>query len=254
MSKTVSYLVVGVVAFLGGSFSVLLADYAGATNTQSKAGPSQASNDRAGHAPSREFSIEGMACQGCVDAITDVLTKIPGVKSATVSLEDKRAIVTAAPADVPTEKILAAIAAAGYKGRLAPATEHPAANAANAAGHKPAILVNVTRGTDQLHAAAMAMALAQSALKDGRSATIFLNVQAPAYAAKDLDPHLKCDGFPPFKKMLADFIAGGGRLMVCQHCAHLAKVKPDAMIAGAKPVAQNELLDALLPGTVVFSY
>jgi copper chaperone CopZ/predicted peroxiredoxin len=250
MSKTLPYLLVGVLAFLGGSLSVLLADHGGARDAPSKAGESRTSNDRTAAAPSREFAIEGMMCQGCVDAITDALTKIPGVKSAKVSLQDKRAVVLAAPADVPNEKILAAITAAGYKGRLAPAEEHPAV----ATAAKPPILVNITRGKDQLHAVSMAIALAQSAIKDGRPATIFLNVEAPVFAAKDLKPDLQCEGFPPVKKMLADFIALGGRVMVCQHCAHLAKVKPQEMIDGAKAVAQNQLLAILTPGTIVFSY
>ncbi len=245
MSKTVSYLVVGVLAFVGGSLSVLLADYGGAPKAESKAG-----GDSTVATASREFAIEGMMCQGCVDAITDALTKIPGVKSAKVSLDQKRAVVVAAPSDVPNDKILAAITAAGYKGRLAPAARPPAA----AMAAKMPILVNITRGKDQLHAVAMAIALAQSAIKDGRTATVFLNVEAPVFAAKDLKPDLQCKGFPPIKKMLADFIAAGGRVLVCQHCAHLAKLKPEEMVAGAKAVAQSELLAALSPGTVVFSY
>ena len=240
MSKIVSYLVVGVVAFLGGSLTVLLANYGEPRNAESTAA-----------AVSREFAIEGMSCQGCVDAITDALTKIPGVKSAKVSLQDKRAVVVATPSEVPTDKILAAIAAAGYKGQLAAAGQRPAAPTTAA---KPPILVNVTRGKDQLHAVAMAVALAQSAIKDGRTATIFLNVEAPAFAAKNLDPELKCEGFPPVKKMLADFIAMGGRVLVCGHCAHLAKVKAEDMIDGAKVVAQSGLFAAISPGTVVFSY
>jgi copper chaperone CopZ/predicted peroxiredoxin len=250
MSRTLSYLVVGMLAFVGGSLSVLLADYGGARNGESKAAESRAAGDRAVAAAPREFAIEGMVCQGCVDSITDALTKIPGVKSAEVSLQDKRAVVVAASSEVPNEKILAAITAAGYKGRLAPAVQQVAA----ARAAKPAILVNITRGKDQLHAVAMAMALAQSAIKDGRTATIFLNVEAPAFAAKDLKAELKCEGFPPFKKMLADFMSAGGRVLVCAHCAHICKVKPEEMIAGAKAAAQGELLATLSPGTVVFSY
>jgi predicted peroxiredoxin len=156
---------------------------------------------------------------------------------------------------VPTAKILAAIAAAGYKGQLATADQRPAAPAAaHATAAKPPILVNVTRGKDQLHAVAMAIALAQSAIKDGHAATIFLNVEAPAFADKNLEPELKCEGFPPVKKMLADFIAMGGRVLVCGHCAHLAKVKPEDMAGGAKVVAQSELFATISPGTVVFSY
>ena len=35
--------------------------------------------------------IEGMKCDGCVKRVKNVLSAIPGVKSCTVSLEDKKA-------------------------------------------------------------------------------------------------------------------------------------------------------------------
>ena len=66
----------------------------------------------------REFAIEGMQCQGCVDTVTAALTKIPGVRSAQVSLQEKRAVVVADESQVPTEKILSAITTAGYQGKL----------------------------------------------------------------------------------------------------------------------------------------
>ena len=80
----------------------------------------------------REFAIEGMVCQGCADSITSALTQVPGVQSAKVSLQDKRAIVLAKESEVPTEKILAAITAAGYKGQLASATQSTPAMTASA--------------------------------------------------------------------------------------------------------------------------
>lgn len=35
--------------------------------------------------------IEGMKCEGCVNRVKNVLSVIPGVKSCSVSLEDKKA-------------------------------------------------------------------------------------------------------------------------------------------------------------------
>ena len=35
--------------------------------------------------------IEGMKCEGCVNRVKNVLSAIPGVKSCSVSLEDKKA-------------------------------------------------------------------------------------------------------------------------------------------------------------------
>ena len=76
--------------------------------------------------PSREFAIEGMSCQGCADTITAALGKIPGVESAKVSFRDKKAVVVARTSQVPDEKILAAVAEAGYQGRPAVSGGAPA--------------------------------------------------------------------------------------------------------------------------------
>lgn len=77
-----------------------------------------ASPSRPAQPVTREFAVAGMSCEGCVSSITDALTKIPGVQSATVSLEQKKAVVVADPAQVPTEKIEAEIAGLGYQGKL----------------------------------------------------------------------------------------------------------------------------------------
>jgi copper chaperone CopZ len=60
--------------------------------------------------------IEGMTCAGCETAVKLVLKKTPGVISAEVSYEEKRAVVTFDPAKTTPQKIAAAIAdALAYK-------------------------------------------------------------------------------------------------------------------------------------------
>jgi uncharacterized protein involved in oxidation of intracellular sulfur len=193
-----------------------------------------------------------MSCQGCADSITSALAKIPEVQSASVSLQNKRAVVVAKESQVPTDKILAAITAAGYKGQLALAEQNPPTTTITSS--KQPILVNITRGKNDLHAVSMALALAQSAIKDGRPAVVFLNVEAPVFAAKDLGDDLKFADFPPVKKMLADFIVMGGRVLVCGHCAHVVKLEQQDMIDGVKILTHGELFAAMTPDTFVFSY
>ena len=238
MSKVMSYAVVGVAAFLVGGFSFLFI--------------SHAADEKTNAATSREFVIDGMSCQGCVDTITSALTSIPGVQSAKVSLQDNRAVVTASESQVPTDKILTAITTAGYKGQLSAESQKTPATAATSNKHP--ILVNITRGKNELHAVSMALGLAQSAIKDGRKAVVFLNVEAPVFAAKDLDADLHFADFPPIKKMLADFIATGGQVLVCKHCTHVVKLKQQDMIDGIKILAHCELFAAMTPDTFVFSY
>jgi copper chaperone CopZ/predicted peroxiredoxin len=238
--------VVGVVAFLAGVFAPRLVN---------RADDVKAEGGQAATASTREFAIEGMSCQGCVDAITAALTEIPGVHSAKVSLGDKKAVVIADERKVPNAKIVAAIEAAGYKGQLSTAAKAAKEElAATPASRKQPILVNITRGKSELHAVSMALGLAQSAINDGRTATVFLNVEAPAFAAKDADKNLKFADFPPIQKMLTDFIAKGGRVLVCGHCAHVGKLEQKSMIDGVKLIGHGELLNALPSDTVVFSY
>ena len=60
--------------------------------------------------------IEGMTCAGCETAVKLVLKKTPGVISAEVSYEEKRAIVTFDPAKTTPQKIATAVAEAlSYK-------------------------------------------------------------------------------------------------------------------------------------------
>jgi copper chaperone CopZ/predicted peroxiredoxin len=252
MSKTTSYVVLSVVAFLVGGFSFRLVDHAGESKAESKSAEGRENGGGATATAPRKFIIEGMSCQGCADSITSALTQIPGVHSARISLQDKRAVVLAQESQVPTERILAAITAAGYKGQLASAAQSTSATATTSS--KQPIVINITRGKNELHAVSMALGLAQSAIKDGRLAVVFLNVEAPVFAAKDLGDNMKYADFPPVKKMLADFVAMGGRVLVCGHCAHVVKLEQQNMIDGARVLAHGELFAAMPPGTVVFSY
>jgi copper chaperone CopZ/predicted peroxiredoxin len=252
MSKATSYVVVCVLSFLIGGFVFQFAKVGEAKTDQTKLDEVSKTSTEDKNVPPRSFDVEGMTCQGCVDTITSALKAIPGVRSAKVSLEDKKAVVEANESSVPSEKILAAIKTAGYKAK--PASTEENMHVSTSPSNKQPILVNITRGKNELHAVSMAIGLAQSAIKDGRSATVFLNVEAPIFAAKDLSDDIKIADFPPIKKMLADFIGMGGRVLICGHCAHIVKLEQENMIDGAKVLAHNELFTTMTPGTVVFSY
>ena len=61
-----------------------------------------------------QLDIRGMTCNGCVNSVTGVLQKIPGVASVEVSLEQNRATVTYNPAQAKPEQFKAAVEDAGY--------------------------------------------------------------------------------------------------------------------------------------------
>ena len=60
------------------------------------------------------LEIDGMTCGGCVAAVTRVLSSLPGVVSAQVSLEKAQAIVDHDPATAPLPALRAAVEDAGF--------------------------------------------------------------------------------------------------------------------------------------------
>ncbi len=58
-------------------------------------------------------SVDGMMCSHCAAHVSEALSKIEGVSSVKVSLEEKKAIVTF-KGELPEEKVSSAIAEAGY--------------------------------------------------------------------------------------------------------------------------------------------
>lgn len=59
-----------------------------------------------------ELDVTGMTCDHCVRSVTNALKDVPGVADAIVSLEDKRATVTADEVDVA--KLIEAVEEEGY--------------------------------------------------------------------------------------------------------------------------------------------
>lgn len=119
---------------------------------------------------------------------------------------------------------------------------------------RPTVIVNITRGIDDLHAASMAIGLASNAIKAGRRSVIFLNVHAPVLAKADLPVELKFADFPSVKEMLASFVAEGGELYVCGNCAAVTKVAESNLIKGAVVVGHGDLFKKLPAAALTFSY
>lgn len=61
------------------------------------------------------IKVTGMSCGGCVASVTGVLTALPGVAQAAVSLEQQQATIEFDPARVSRAALCAAIDDAGFE-------------------------------------------------------------------------------------------------------------------------------------------
>lgn len=62
--------------------------------------------------------VDGMTCASCSTAVRLALKRLDGVVDATVSFDEKRAVVTYDPKRVAPEKMVAAIADLGYTAKV----------------------------------------------------------------------------------------------------------------------------------------
>ena len=65
------------------------------------------------------LNIDGMTCGGCVKSVTKVLNDLDGVRSATVSLENKNAQVEFDEGKIQMAQLVEAVEDAGYDPRAA---------------------------------------------------------------------------------------------------------------------------------------
>ena len=65
------------------------------------------------------LNIDGMTCGGCVKSVTKVLNGLDGVRSATVSLENKNAQVEFDEGKIQIAQLVEAVGDAGYDARAA---------------------------------------------------------------------------------------------------------------------------------------
>ena len=84
---------------------------------------------------------------------------------------------------------------------------------------KPTLVINLTSGSEDLHALVMGLHFAEHGLADGREVVIFFNVKAPPLARKSLDDSVRFEGMPPVREMVADLLNQGAKMVVCPMCA-----------------------------------
>jgi predicted peroxiredoxin len=144
--------------------------------------------------------------------------------------------------------LLAGVWTATGCGHANPSTGQPSQTS------QPPLLVNLTHGKSDLHAASMGLGLAKAALEQGSAVVVFLNVDAAALADRDLGADVKFGDFPAVADLLKDIIAKGGKVFVCAHCANVMKVSKDRLAPGIALSEHGDIVRALQPGMVGFSY
>ena len=120
---------------------------------------------------------------------------------------------------------------------------------------KPALVINLTSGPDDLHAVVMGLHFAEHGLADGREVVIFFNVKAPPLARKTLVDSVRFKEMPPVRDLITSLTAQGAKMVVCPMCAEITGVKAEELAPGIEMIKdRKQIFDHLHGDSVVFTY
>jgi predicted peroxiredoxin len=120
---------------------------------------------------------------------------------------------------------------------------------------KPTLVINLTSGTEDLHAVVMGLHFAEHGLADGREVVVFFNVKAPPLARKELADTVKFKEMPPVRAMIVSLLEQGAKMVVCPMCAEITGVKAEELASGIDMIEdRKQIFDHLHANAVVFTY
>ena len=94
--------------------ALFCAAFSGCSSREPQASPEKSSSSKDADNP-LVFTVGGMHCDGCAQAITEAIHEVPGVKSVAVSFADKRAVIVPTKDGFDQEAVLAVIKKMGYE-------------------------------------------------------------------------------------------------------------------------------------------
>ncbi len=117
------------------------------------------------------------------------------------------------------------------------------------------IVINLKHGTDDLHAALMALKLGVAMAEKGADVHLFLNLEAVRLASKQQPLDLTWGpGDAKLETLFSDFATAGGKTLVCPHCAVAAGLAQEDLRDGLTIAEASEVVDLMIAADKVLDY
>ena len=114
------------------------------------------------------------------------------------------------------------------------------------------VVVHIGQYTNDLHSATMGLGLAGMLQDAGADVTVFLDREAVRMA--DAAHPLLTYGDSDLGALMASFLAGGGRVVVCPHCAELGGVEASELRDGTEMGTKASIAQLFLAADTVIDY
>jgi predicted peroxiredoxin len=136
-------------------------------------------------------------------------------------------------------------------------TEPTAAVVTTAASEKQVIVVHLSKFTNDLHAAMMAVKLAKALQEQGAAVTLFLDLEGVRLVdtRQPQDLSWGSGDSHSVNHMYDAFVKAGGKILVCPHCAKSAGMTAETLRTGAI-IAKDagEIADLLISASKILDY
>jgi predicted peroxiredoxin len=116
------------------------------------------------------------------------------------------------------------------------------------------IVYVVSHGADEAERAILPFMLANVAMVLDIEAVVILTGPAVMLALKELANHVVACGLPPLKKLIEEFLAQGGRLLLCTPCVQLRQIDKSELIDEAKLIASAVFTEEVLSANAVLNF
>ena len=114
--------------------------------------------------------------------------------------------------------------------------------------------VTLTCAQDNPDRATVAFVVANAAVGSEQETVVFLSVEGVRLAVKGNADGIAESGFAPLRDLMANFVAGGGKIYVCSPCFKKRGLDETALVPGAVIVGGAKLVEFMSTGCPSISY
>lgn len=128
-------------------------------------------------------------------------------------------------------------------------------NANSAAGKSQNAVVHLSNMTNDLHSAFMAVKLGSAMQAGPAQVTLFLDLEGVRLVDNRQPLDLRWGpGHKGLNEYYEGFVASGGKVLVCPHCAAAAGIESDSLREGAQIASENQLAEMLAAADKILDY
>ncbi len=116
------------------------------------------------------------------------------------------------------------------------------------------VMINNTRGKDDVERASLSFLVGNVALNSGQEATLLLTIEGVWVATKGYADGLQASGFDPLSDLVTKFASNGGQIWVCGACAKPRAITQEQLVEGAQIIGAATAVEALVNGAQTLSF